>query len=836
MPSYSYSEELNSILTRYQHHVADYDKQKWEVCMERRILHGINHIPTKSAKLQSSELQLIDLDLVRGSSFPKAKPKHGLFKVTRQAILRFLFLPFYHEWWTEQTSSKLFSVFLTLYFAQIAVLVIHLNLFPCYWLLNVFNNGTFSDGNFNSTPLGTAAGTQQDATLPHPTTTIRPFGPSPTADHGEILISEIQISEILSPLFLMIVLTILHSQIVATYGSKSEDSGGLRDKSLKNRRNSGKSRSKRRISRRRSTTKVAVNNMTPFHREGSQERGCYQSSASRRVFFQDESNFESKSWTSSNSDKDEGIVDEMVSHENQESGETEPEAMKKCGRRLSGEVQTIVEKNIIEANLNATIRKFAEEEAIAVHQQKQSECLRPTKDDLENCSIGNSAAAKNPFPIDSTFGLRSNLRKRNVSKVSEISTTSCADCSSNNNESSTEDEYREATMEEDEEMRSKSEWTAVTTNSEDDDYDEENINSEDDDEMTEAQLHDHPFAWEFQKHSMKTISPSCVAADKISVTIWDGPCPMKADLTVLDISSSIIAKVERAKENSDYIYLGIFFSVMIAFLPCFWRLNNGLEIDEFHIEKLGTYLNDAFNCAFLHSFRFRLVTLISIAERLCLSLFVFFLLAVAEKTYKQRFLYAKLFSRLTSTRKARKSGIPHFRLNKVRNIKIWLSIRSYLQRRGPQRSVDTIVSGTFITTLFLIFFLSVELLKDSNRMVRSLPLLSIKALNYILATFNYRSRISQKYRNLSVILTEQLNLYLKMEQKPHKKDELLVANNVLKLASELLKELEDPFKISSFASNPYLYNVTRLVILSAFSGVLSEMLGFKLKLYKIKIK
>jgi len=98
------------------------------------------------------------------------------------------------------------------------------------------------------------------------------------------------------------------------------------------------------------------------------------------------------------------------------------------------------------------------------------------------------------------------------------------------------------------------------------------------------------------------------------------------------------------------------------------------------------------------------------------------------------------------------------------------------------------------------------------------------------------SRISQKYRNLSVIITEQLNLYLKMEQKPHKKDELLVANNVLKLAAELLKELDDPFKISSFASNPYLYNVTRLVILSAFSGVLSEMLGFKLKLYKIKIK
>lgn len=44
-----------------------------------------------------------------------------------------------------------------------------------------------------------------------------------------------------------------------------------------------------------------------------------------------------------------------------------------------------------------------------------------------------------------------------------------------------------------------------------------------------------------------------------------------------------------------------------------------------------------------------------------------------------RFLYAKLFSRLTSSRRARKSNLPHFRLNKVRNIKTWLSVRSYLK-------------------------------------------------------------------------------------------------------------------------------------------------------------
>ena len=35
--------------------------------------------------------------------------------------------------------------------------------------------------------------------------------------------------------------------------------------------------------------------------------------------------------------------------------------------------------------------------------------------------------------------------------------------------------------------------------------------------------------------------------------------------------------------------------------------------------------------------------------------------------------------------------MPHFRLNKVQNIKSWLSIRSSLKRRGPTRSVDIIV-------------------------------------------------------------------------------------------------------------------------------------------------
>lgn len=236
----------------------------------------------------------------------------------------------------------------------------------------------------------------------------------------------------------------------------------------------------------------------------------------------------------------------------------------------------------------------------------------------------------------------------------------------------------------------------------------------------------------------------------------------------------------------------------------------------------------------------RTLILIALFERCVLSTLFFFLLAVAERTFKQRFLYAKLFSHLTSFRRARKSELPHFRLNKVRNIKTWLSVRSYLKKRGPQRSVDVIVSAAFLITLLLLSFLSVECLKDSVRLHSEY---NLEALVWclVLGVFLLRfmtlgTKINRKYRNLSVLITEQINLYLQIEQKPNKKEELMVANSVLKLAADLLKELESPFKISGLSANPYLYTITKVVILSALSGVLSEMLGFKLKLHKIKIK
>jgi hypothetical protein len=212
-----------------------------------------------------------------------------------------------------------------------------------------------------------------------------------------------------------------------------------------------------------------------------------------------------------------------------------------------------------------------------------------------------------------------------------------------------------------------------------------------------------------------------------------------------------------------------------------------------------------------------MIVVTAAVERFAMAAGFLFLLAVAERTFKQRFLYAKLFAHLTSSRRARNSDLPHFRLNKVRNIKTWLSVRSYLkvrpalpfgfrisvekqgndsinfgiffylQKRGPQRSVDCIVSAAFIITLLLVSFLCMELLKvgvsliggrgpltiltfffyvpsilqESQYLHQSLYNLEVLCWCLVLGVFLLRfmtlgSKINKKYRNLSVLITEQV--------------------------------------------------------------------------------
>uniref|UniRef100_A0A672NNY3 Putative homeodomain transcription factor 2 n=1 Tax=Sinocyclocheilus grahami TaxID=75366 RepID=A0A672NNY3_SINGR len=329
--------------------------------------------------------------------------------------------------------------------------------------------------------------------------------------------------------------------------------------------------------------------------------------------------------------------------------------------------------------------------------------------------------------------------------------------------------------------------------------------------------------------------------ERVSAIVWEGNECKKADMSVLEISGMIMNRVNLYTPGIGYQILGNLVSVTLGLTPFAYRLFQHKEPEQLASLSAGELVSVAFGSS-ADALVMAMVS-VSFVVRVCLIWLFFFLLSVAERTYKQRLLFAKLFGHLTSARRARKSEVPHFRLKKVQNIKMWLSLRSYLKRRGPQRSVDVIVSSAFLLTLSVVFICCAQLLHVHETFLEfhynwELVIWCASLSLYLLRFVTLGSETSKKYSNTSILLTEQSficcvsvsdNLYLKMEKKPNKKEELTLVNNVLKLATKLLKELDAPFRLYGLTMNPLLYNITQVVILSAVSGVISDLLGFNLK-------
>lgn len=169
---------LNRALCWYQHKIGAYDKQIWEETVEQRILHGLSHVPKKSGKLK---LDYIDLDVVRGSSFPKAKPKHGLVYLSQLCVLRLLFLPFHRNWWVRQTSWGVFQLLLVLYGFQVINMAIYF---------------TRSSQGVSGDPTGA---------------TIR--STNETNDNHEVVSHDVSAEEVMVPVLMMCILSLLLSQV-----------------------------------------------------------------------------------------------------------------------------------------------------------------------------------------------------------------------------------------------------------------------------------------------------------------------------------------------------------------------------------------------------------------------------------------------------------------------------------------------------------------------------------------------------------------------------------------------------------------------------------------------
>ncbi|XP_045350535.1 protein PHTF2 isoform X3 [Leopardus geoffroyi] len=674
--------KVTDAIVWYQKKIGAYDQQIWEKSVEQReikfIKLGLRNKPKKTAHVKPD---LIDVDLVRGSAFAKAKPESPWTSLTRKGIVRVVFFPFFFRWWLQVTSKVIFFWLLVLYLLQVAAIVLFCS-----------------------------------ASSPH----------------------SIPLTEVIGPVWLMLLLGTVHCQIVSTRTPKPPLSTG------------GK--------RRRKLRKAAH---LEVHREGdgssttdNTQEGAVQSHGTSTSYgigavFRD---LWHAAFFLSGSKKAKNSIDKSTETDN-------------------GYVSLEGKKTV-----------KSSEEGIQSH-EPQCETVGPEETTWHTGTLRN---------------ISSKDTQRTITNVSdEVSS-----------EEGPETGYP---------IRRHVDRTSESI-------------------LRNRKSHHYKKHYPNESH-LPWLHNSHPGLEKISAIVWEGNDCKKADMSVLEISGMIMNRVNSHIPGIGYQIFGNAISLILGLTPFVFRLSQATDLEQLTAHSASELYVIAFGSN--EDVIVLSMVIISFVVRVSLVWIFFFLLCVAERTYKQRLLFAKLFGHLTSARRARKSEVPHFRLKKVQNIKMWLSLRSYLKRRGPQRSVDVIVSSAFLLTISVVFICCAQLLHVHEIFLDchynwELVIWCISLTLFLLRFVTLGSETSKKYSNTSILLTEQINLYLKMEKKPNKKEELTLVNNVLKLATKLLKELDSPFRLYGLTMNPLLYNITQVVILSAVSGVISDLLGFNLKLWKIK--
>ncbi|XP_027249660.1 putative homeodomain transcription factor 1 isoform X8 [Cricetulus griseus] len=662
----------------YQKKIGAYDQQIWEKSIEQTQIKGFKNKPKKMGHIKSD---LIDVDLIRGSTFAKAKPEIPWTSLTRKGLVRVVFFPLFSSWWIQVTSLRIFVWLLLLYLMQVTAIVLYLMM-----------------------PI-------------------------------------VNVSEVLGPLCLMLLMGTVHCQIVSTQITKPSGNNG---------------------NRRRRKLRKTVNG------DGSRDNGNNSSDKVRAVETLQSAPSVGGFWGTlfGNRIKRVKLVSNKGTETDNDSGCLHPIIKKRQGR--------------------PEIRMWQAREKAKVS-------------DGEKCHRG------------SRSGVSAGSRSLNLSR---------RDSESTRHDSETEDMLWDDLLHGPEcrsSVTSDSEGTHVNT-------------------LHSGTKRD-PKEDVFQQNHLFWLQNSSPASERVSAIIWEGNECKKMDMSVLEISGIIMSRVNEYQQGVGYQMLGNAVTIGLAFFPFLYRLFREKSLDQ--LKSISAEEVLTLFCGAPPVTPVVVLSIINFFERLCLTWMFFFMMCVAERTYKQRFLFAKLFSHITSARKARKYEIPHFRLKKVENIKIWLSLRSYLKRRGPQRSVDVVVSSVFLLTLSIAFICCAQVLQGHKTFLNDVYnweflIWETALLLFLLRLASLGSETNKKYSNVSILLTEQINLYLKMEKKPNKKEQLTLVNNVLKLSTKLLKELDTPFRLYGLTMNPLIYNITRVVILSAVSGVISDLLGFNIRLWKIK--
>ncbi|XP_075837846.1 protein PHTF1 isoform X3 [Microtus pennsylvanicus] len=717
----------------YQKKIGAYDQQIWEKSIEQTQIKGFKNKPKKMGHIKPD---LIDVDLIRGSTFAKAKPEIPWTSLTRKGLVRVVFFPLFSSWWIQVTSLRIFVWLLLLYLMQVTAIVLYLMM-----------------------PI-------------------------------------VNVSEVLGPLCLMLLMGTVHCQIVSTQIARpSGNNGNRRRRKLRKAVNGDGSRDNgnnpsdkvRGVETLESAPSVGgfwgtlfgnrikrVKLVSNKGTETDNDSGCFHPIIKKR-----QGRPEIRMWQAREKAKvsdgekcrreayrhlGNGISDDLSSEEDGEA-RTQMILLRRSVEGASSDNGCEVKnrKSILSRHLNSQVKKTTR----WCHIVRDSDSLAESEFE--------SAA----FSQGSRSGVSVGSRSLNLSR---------RDSESTRHDSETED------MLWDDLLHGPECRSSVTSDSEGTHVNTLHLGTKRD-----------PKEDVFQQNHLFWLQNSSPASERVSAIIWEGNECKKMDMSVLEISGIIMSRVNAYQQGVGYQMLGNAVTIGLAFFPFLYRLFREKSFDQ--LKSISAEEVLTLFCGAPPVTPVVILSIINFFERLCLTWMFFFMMCVAERTYKQRFLFAKLFSHITSARKARKYEIPHFRLKKVENIKIWLSLRSYLKRRGPQRSVDVVVSSVFLLTLSIAFICCAQVLQGHKTFLNDaynweFLIWETALLLFLLRLASLGSETNKKYSNVSILLTEQ--------------------------------ELDTPFRLYGLTMNPLIYNITRVVILSAVSGVISDLLGFNIRLWKIK--
>ncbi|XP_015505936.1 putative homeodomain transcription factor 1 isoform X1 [Parus major] len=737
----------------YQKKIGAYDQQIWEKAVEQTQMKGFKNKPKKKGHIQPD---LIDVDLISGSTFAKAKPEIPWTSLTRKGIVRVVFFPLFSQWWIQVTSQRIFMWLLVLYVMQVVAVVLY------------------------------------------------------------FMVPVVSASEVMGPLCLMLLLGTVHCQIVSTQVNRPAGNNGL-------------SRRRRKL---RKPVGVDGNSWSPSDRTSKEEQSGSASlltnlssllfqRRNRRVKLVAEKGTETESAVGDCIKPRQARSEHRLLHSKEKSKLSDGEkSHQDDGTNRDGVSDELSSEEDAGAMAQRILLRHSMEGASSdnSYEEKKKRPLVSLNQAVSQVKQALKGARDSDSVVESE--LESTLYRQDPRSCLSVGPQSCS-VSRRDSESTRQDSETEDMLWDD--LLHGPECRSSGTS------DSEECSARDSRRDLKEDV--------FQQNHLFWLQNTSPASAKVSALIWEGNDCKKVDMSVLEISGIIMSRVNAHQQGVGYQMLGNIITIGLAFLPFLYRLFHTDNLEQLCSISLMELLH--IFCGAPASTPVLILSAINFLERLCLTWMFFFMMCVAERTYKQRFLFAKLFSHITSARKARKYEIPHFRLKKVENIKIWLSLRSYLKRRGPQRSVDVVVSSVFLLALSIAFICCAQVLKGHKTFLNAaynweFLMWEAALLLFLLRLASLGSETNKKYSNISILLTEQINLYLKMEKKPNKKEQLSLVNNVLKLSTKLLKELDSPFRLYGLTMNPLIYNITRVVILSAVSGVISDLLGFNIRLWKIK--